>query len=132
MTNEERVREFHEKFNIALGEKYTPDLIQLRMDLIEEEFEEFLAEVNTILFKTKEFKEVPQRDRARLLKELVDLLYVTYGFAVAFGLPVEKAMNEVHESNMSKLDDNGKPVYRQDGKVLKGPNYKPANLDNLV
>ena len=52
--------------------------------------------------------------------------------AVAFGLPLEVAFNRVHASNMSKLDDDGKPIYREDGKVMKGPNYKPPHLKDLV
>ena len=68
--------------------------------------------------------------KAALTKELSDLLYVVYGTALAFGLPLDPAFNRVHESNMSKLVD-GKPLYREDGKVLKGPNYQPPVLDDL-
>lgn len=69
-----------------------------------------------------------------LLKEGADLLYVLLGTFVSLGLGGQliEAYKRVHESNMSKLDDNGKPIYRNDGKVLKGPNYKPPNLEDLV
>ena len=66
-----------------------------------------------------------------LTKELADLLYVTYGFAVTFGLPIDEVFERVHRSNMSKLGADGKPIYRDDGKVLKGPNYQPPKLDDL-
>ena len=66
------------------------------------------------------------------LKELADLVYVCYQYAVNMGWNLDEAMHRVHESNMSKLDENGNPVLREDGKVLKGPNYKPPNLEDLV
>ena len=66
------------------------------------------------------------------LKELSDLVYVCYQYAVNMGWDLDEAMHRVHESNMSKLDENGNPVLREDGKVLKGPNYKPPNLEDLV
>ena len=70
--------------------------------------------------------------KAALLKELCDLQYVLSGFAVTFGLPFDEAFKRVHESNMSKLGPDGKPIYREDGKVLKGPNYKKPDLSDLV
>lgn len=70
--------------------------------------------------------------KAALLKELCDLQYVLSGFAVTFGLPLDEAFKRVHESNMSKLGLDGKPIYREDGKVLKGPNYKKPDLSDLV
>ena len=66
-----------------------------------------------------------------LTKELADLLSVTIGFAVTFGLPLCEVFERVHQSNMSKLGEDGKPIYREDGKVLKGPNYQPPKLDDL-
>ena len=66
------------------------------------------------------------------LKELADLVYVCYQYAENMGWFLDEALNRVHESNMSKLDENGKPIYRDDGKVLKGPNYSPPNLEELV
>ncbi len=70
--------------------------------------------------------------RADCLKELADLVYVCYQYAANMGWDLDEALHRVHESNMSKLDENGKPIYREDGKVLKGPNYAPPNLDDLV
>ena len=66
------------------------------------------------------------------LKELADLVYVCYQYAANMGWDLDEAMFRVHQSNMSKLDEEGKPIYREDGKVLKGPNYKPPNLEDLV
>ena len=72
------------------------------------------------------------KDEHEQLKELCDLIYVCYQFADNKGWDIDEAMDRVHKSNMSKLDDNGQPIYRQDGKVLKGPNYKPPNLTDLL
>ena len=69
---------------------------------------------------------------AEALKELADLVYVAYQYANNMGWDLDEALHRVHLSNMSKLDDNGKPIYREDGKVLKGPNYKPPTLTDLV
>ena len=66
------------------------------------------------------------------LKELADLVYVCYQFAASQDWDLDEAMNRVHRSNMSKLGEDGKPIYRPDGKVLKGPNYKPPTLEDLV
>ncbi len=70
--------------------------------------------------------------RSECLKELADLVYVCYQYASNMGWDLDEALHRVHESNMSKLDEDGKPIYRDDGKVLKGPNYAPPNLDDLV
>ena len=70
--------------------------------------------------------------REDCLKELADLVYVCYQYAANMKWDLDAAMLRVHESNMSKLDEEGNPIYREDGKVLKGPNYKPPNLEDLV
>ncbi len=72
------------------------------------------------------------QNKANILKELADLVYVCYQYAANLGWDLDEAMYRVHESNMSKLDEYGKPIYREDGKVLKGPNYAPPNLNDLV
>ena len=94
-------------------------------NLITEEFKEIL-EADGMLFRNN--PEFPQN----CLKELSDLVYVCYQYAANMGWDLDEAMFRVHQSNMSKLDENGKPIYREDGKVLKGPNYKPPNLADLV
>jgi len=122
-------------FTVAMGQPVgeditsleTGDLLEMRMDLIEEEALEIDAELPG--FFTSPTREAI--DKAAFTKELADLLYVTYGMAVTFGLPIDEVFERVHRSNMSKLDDDGKPLYRKDGKVLKGPNYEKPNLDDL-
>ena len=70
---------------------------------------------------------------AEALKELADLVYVCYQYAENMGWFLDEALNRVHESNMSKLDEDGKPIYREkDGRVLKGPNYRPPDLSDLI
>ena len=94
-------------------------------NLITEEFKEFL-EAEAMFYLSN-----PQ-NKANILKELADLVYVCYQYAANLGWDLDEAMHRVHESNMSKLDKYGKPIYRDDGKVLKGPNYAPPNLEDLV
>ena len=72
------------------------------------------------------------KDDCDQLKELADLVYVCYQFAASQEWDLDEAMRRVHESNMSKLDEYGKPIYRADGKVLKGPNYKEPYLQDLI
>ena len=94
-------------------------------NLIVEEFKEFLdADQNMVLMH-------PQ-DREATLKELADLIYVCAQYAENMNWDIEQALRRVHRSNMSKLGEDGKPIYREDGKVLKGPNYQPPDLSDLV
>ncbi len=72
------------------------------------------------------------KDDCEQLKELADLVYVAYQFAASQEWDLDEAMRRIHASNMSKLGDDGKPIYREDGKVLKGPHYKPPHLGDLV
>ena len=103
----------------------TRDVRTRQRDLITEEFKEFL-EADGMLFRDS------PKYPADCLKELADLVYVCYQYAANMGWDLDEAMFRVHQSNMSKLDEEGKPIYREDGKVLKGPNYKPPNLADLV
>ena len=97
----------------------------MQRTLIVEEFKEFLdAEKQLLLGFTINATDA--------LKELADLVYVCYQYAENLGWNLDEALLRVHESNMSKLDENGKPIYREDGKVLKGPNYQPPVLTDLV
>ena len=115
----DQVRHFTKAMGQPIEAELTRSLLQLRSRLIYEESSEVLAEL-----------ESEDVDKAALTKELADLLYVVYGTAITFGLPLDTVFNRVHASNMSKLVD-GKPLYRDDGKVLKGPNYQPPELDDL-
>jgi predicted HAD superfamily Cof-like phosphohydrolase len=92
--------------------------------LIVEEFKEFLD-------AERLFNNSPQL-KAEALKELADLVYVCYQYAANMRWDLDEALDRVHKSNMSKLDDKGDPIYRADGKVLKGPNYTPPNVEDLV
>ncbi len=130
LTNFDLVRDFHDKFNLDVDAPFSDSLLELRNDLIQEEAEEVFHEIyfrdGLVGYYIRE-----NVDKEKLTKELVDLLYVVYGTGVAFGLPLDAAFRIVHESNMSKLGEDGKPIYREDGKVLKGPDYKPADLSAL-
>jgi len=97
----------------------------MQKSLIVEEFKEFL-EAEDLLFRDS------KPLHAEALKELADLVYVCYQFAANENWDLDEALSRVHESNMSKLGKDGKPVYREDGKVLKGKNYKPPTLTDLV
>ena len=97
----------------------------MQRTLIVEEFKEFLEAENQLLTGFV----VNATDT---LKELADLIYVCYQYAENLGWDLDEALNRVHRSNMSKLGEDGEPVYREDGKVLKGPNYEPPNLSDLV
>lgn len=115
--------EFHKVYGAAINQPYSKELAKLRVNLIDEEAQEVHDEL---------FWEVDETfDPKKLTKELADLMYVTIGTAVTFGLPLREVFAEVHKSNMSKLGPDGKPIYREDGKVLKGPNYKEPNLDQF-
>ena len=99
----------------------------MQCDLIEEEAAEFLNAADEC------FADPENVDRrTELVKELSDLVFVCYQFAAAFNLDLDKAMTLVFESNMSKLDEQGKPIFRADGKVLKGPQYQPPDLASCV
>ena len=122
MTNFERVRKFMETFGQEIKEKAGfPDdkITSLRYDLIKEELEELKEAMNN-----KDIKEVADA--------LTDILYVTYGAGHAFGINLDKCFQEVQNSNMSKLGSDGKPIYNEKGKVMKGPNYFKPNLDKFV
>tara|TARA_A100000164_G_scaffold382008_1_gene437254 strand:+ start:1035 stop:1322 length:288 start_codon:yes stop_codon:yes gene_type:complete len=95
--------------------------------LISEEHREVLEAVRELLWNVDH-----PVAREHLLKELTDLVYVCHQMATCFGWDLDEAYKRVHRSNMSKLDENGKPIYRQDGKVLKGPNYYLPNLKDLI
>ena len=121
-TNFEKVRTFMR----TLGQevKTRPDIpdgktVNLRIELIAEELEE--------LWDACEKKDVTE-----IADALTDILYVTYGAGHAFGIDLDKCFQEVQNSNMSKLGTDGKPIYREDGKIMKGPNYFEPNLKKCL
>lgn len=137
LTNYEKVREFHKAFGAALDADINDKALQeLRLDLILEETVEVENELAPYKLEREVWDDPSSTkiidlpvDKKKLAKELADLLYVTYGTAATFGIDIDRAFDEVHTSNMSKLGEDGKPVYREDGKVMKGPNYKPPTFD---
>lgn len=116
------VREFHEVYGLARGETPAlPDekLRQLRIDLLREEMDEYI-------------QGEAEDDIVEIADALADIIYIACGTAVAYGIPLDRVFAEVHRSNMSKLGEDGKPIYREDGKVLKGPNYTPPDVRGIL
>ena len=118
----DQAKEFRSKYNL----KNSPDRQArgVQHKLIVEEFKEFLEAEGMLFMHGRNHQE-------HALKELADLVYVCYQYAENMGWFLDEALDRVHQSNLSKLDDDGNPIYRDDGKVLKGPNYKPPNLEDL-
>jgi len=132
LSREDVVSEFHKAFNHPRGEEMTEKNLGLRYQLIFEEFTELKEEIAAALVDLQVSGQVKKKTKERMLKELADLQYVISGMAVAFDLPLQVAFVRVHKSNLSKLGGDGKPIYREDGKVLKGPNYAPADMEDLI
>ena len=122
MSNFDSVKKFMLTFGQDVKGKasFPEEKIQnLRVSLIDEELKELKQAI-----KDKDLKEVADA--------LTDILYVTYGAGHAFGIDLDKCFREVQQSNMSKLGDDGKPIYNEQGKVLKGPNYYKPDLGNYI
>ena len=122
MSNFNKVKNFMSTYGQEVKEKAQfPDnkIVQLRVDLIEEELNELKEAIKN-------------NDIVEVADALTDILYVTYGAGHSFGVDLDKCFNEVQNSNMSKLDENGKPIYNESGKVMKGPNYFPPNLKKII
>ena len=122
MTNFDRVKKFMETFGQEVKTKPefpSEKIVKLRYDLIKEELDEFEQAL-----KEQNLKEVAD--------SLTDILYVTYGAGHAFGIDLDKCFDEVQRSNMSKLGENGKPIYNEQGKVMKGPKYFEPNLSKFI
>ena len=122
MTNFEKVKKFMQIFGQRVEEKANfPDekVVKLRYDLIKEELDELQEAI-----EDKNIKEIADA--------LTDILYVTYGAGHAFGIDLDKCFDEVQNSNMSKLDADGKPIYNEEGKVMKGPNYFKPDLKKFI
>lgn len=133
LSREDVVREFHTAFNHPIGvPKPDADLLTLRHDLIYEEYAELRDEIAAAMTDMVMYGEVSVRTKARMLKEMADLQYVLSGLAVVLDLPLQVAFTRVHASNMSKLGEDGNPILREDGKILKGPNYSPPDMESLV
>ena len=122
MSNFSKVGVFMKTFGQEVKDKpsFSTDKInKLRLDLIKEELNELIEAMNN-------------KDLLEVADALTDILYVTYGAGHAFGINLDKCFEEVQNSNMSKLDDNGKPIYNEHGKVMKGPNYFKPDLTKFI
>ena len=122
MTNFEKVKQFMTTFGQEVKQKPefpSENIIDLRIKLIEEELQELKDAI-----KNKDIIEVADA--------LTDILYVTYGAGHSFGVDLDSCFNEVQNSNMSKLGDDGKPIYNESGKVMKGPNYFKPNIKKII
>ena len=122
MTNFNKVGTFMKTFGQEVKNKpsFSTDKInKLRFDLIKEELDELKEAMDN-------------KDLLEVADALTDILYVTYGAGHAFGINLDQCFEEVQNSNMSKLDENGKPIYNDAGKVMKGPNYFKPNLSKFV
>ena len=122
MTNFEKVKTFMETFGQEVKSKpsFSSEKINhLRYSLIEEELQELKQAIE-------------KKDLLEVADALTDILYVTYGAGHAFGIDLDACFNEVQNSNMSKLDHDGKPIYNEFGKVMKGSNYYKPNLSKFV
>ncbi len=122
MSNFEKVGKFMRTFGQDIKNKAefpSEKIVKLRYNLIEEE-----------LFELKEA--LKNNDLKEVADALTDILYVTYGAGHSFGINLDKCFDEVQNSNMSKLDLNGKPIYNEQGKVMKGPNYFKPNLEKFI
>ena len=122
MTNFNSVKKFMEVFGQEVKTKAefpSEKIIKLRLNLIQEELDEFDQAL-----KNKDLKEVADA--------LTDILYVTYGAGHAFGIDLDKCFEEVQRSNMSKLGKDGKPIYNEKGKVMKGPKYFQPDLNKFI
>ena len=122
MSNFNKVGTFMKTFGQEVKTKpsfSTEKINKLRIDLIKEELEELTEAMNN-------------KDLLEVADALTDILYVTYGAGHAFGIDLDKCFEEVQNSNMSKLDENGNPIYNDSGKVMKGPNYFKPDLSKFV
>ena len=122
MTNFEKVKTFMKTFGQEVKEKssFSSDKInKLRINLIKEELEELKIAIDT-------------KNLVEVADALTDILYVTYGAGHAFGINLDRCFDEVQQSNMSKLDDNGNPIYNDSGKVMKGPKYFKPDLSKFL
>ena len=122
MTNFEKVGFFMKTFgqDIKQSSSFSSDKINaLRVSLIKEELDELIEAMN-------------KKDLVEVADALTDILYVTYGAGHAFGINLDDCFEEVQNSNMSKLDKDGKPIYNENGKVMKGPNYFKPDLSKFI
>ena len=135
----EALTEFQKAYNSHVGVTVDDnpteflEVLKLRHNLIEEELNEFYKAVFDTYCAHMDYDDAAKKKAmVEMIDGITDLLYVVVGTAVAFGIPIDTAFERVHASNLSKLGEDGKPIYRKDGKILKGPNFFPPKLTDLV
>jgi predicted HAD superfamily Cof-like phosphohydrolase len=122
MSPQDMVKEFHSTYGQAIGDRpHWPDhkLLRMRLDLITEECSELM-------------EAVADMNMVEVADALADLIYVTYGMAITMGIDLDHILEEVHRSNMSKLGEDGQPIRRDDGKILKGPDFFPPDISKAL
>lgn len=122
MSNFNDVKNFMKTYGQEIKDKSefpNEKIVKLRVDLIQEELDELREAIK-------------QNDIIEVADALTDILYVTYGAGHSFGIDLDKCFSEVQRSNMSKLDNKGKPIFNENGKVMKGPNYFQPNLKKYL
>lgn len=133
---QDMVREFHEVFGhpvANVAENLSVSYRQLRLDLITEELGELIEASGFTDFECSfTHSEGSIQNPVEMADALGDLVYVIYGFAIAMGIDLDRVVEEIHNSNMTKLGEDGKPIYREDGKVLKGPNYRKPDITSVI
>lgn len=122
LSNFERVKDFMNSFG---------QIVRLRPKLIDKETSDL--RISLIEEEVRELKQaVEENNLVEIADALTDILYVVYGAGATYGIDLDECFKEVHRSNMSKLGIDGSPIYREDGKVLKGPNYYPPDLEAIL
>lgn len=129
---EQKVRAFHQALDLPVDAPMTEALLVLRKTLLGEELAELNVEIDKAVSELQSQGKVSRETLLAMLKEMADVQYVLSGMAVTFGFPVQEVFDRVHESNFSKLGEDGRPMRREDGKILKGPRYHPPILDDIA
>ena len=122
MNKHSKVKKFHEIYKCNIGSLPmlpSKDERDLRISLLDEEFNEYLVAES-------------KNDIVEISDALGDMLYIIYGTAISYGIPINEIFNEIHDSNLSKLDISGNPILRDDGKILKGPNYFKPDIKKIL
>lgn len=122
--NHRYVKEFHDTYNCytakdGVVEFPSEDVRKVRFDILKEEWEEYIDAEEA-------------DDMVEVADALADMIYIAYGTALSYGIPLDEVLAEVQRSNMSKLGEDGKPIYREDGKVLKGPNFSEPDIKSIL
>ena len=134
-TREQKVCRFHQAMGLDIDSQPRVSLLQSRKKLLLEEVSEVVDSIDVLCMEIERGKKGTKKQWANLLKEIADVQYIVSGTFISFDTfpgDFDCAFNRVHSSNMDKLDNEGKPLYNKNGKVLKGPNYTEPDLTELI